>query len=365
VPLREKPVSFGSGPSCGAGRTRPRWAISSALGRWAARSEPEMAAAGAALPSVAKALVAEEIDPRTVAEIVSEELRAMTERAAVLAEEEMRAAGLGGPPVPYAVLVLGSAGRGESLLAADQDNAIVFEKGEPGGAEDRWFAAFGTRIAAKLDRAGIARCQGGVMAENAEWRGSLALWRDRIGQWVRRSRAQDLLNVDIFFDLAPVHGEKVLGETLFQEAYAQGRAEAAFPLVLGERLAGLPTPFTILGNLRTKEGRIDLKRYALFPLVSAARVLSIRHGIGARSTRARLEGLIAREIGSEAAIRRMLEAHKLVLSIMLAQQGSDLHLGIPVSNSVEVSVLSREQRTALKGALRDLEIIPEFVHDLM
>ena len=38
----------------------------------------------------------------------------------------------GPPPCAYAFAVLGSAGRGESLLAMDQDNALVFAKGAPG-----------------------------------------------------------------------------------------------------------------------------------------------------------------------------------------------------------------------------------------
>ncbi|WP_265519785.1 DUF294 nucleotidyltransferase-like domain-containing protein [Nitratireductor luteus] len=331
----------------------------------AASSDAEMAAAWASLPSVASALLAEKIEARTVAEIVSEELRAMTRRAAILAEEEMRIAGLGDPPSPYAVLVLGSAGRGESLLAADQDNAIVFERGTPGGPEDRWFGALGGRIAAILDTAGIAYCKGGVMAKNEEWRGSLDLWRERISQWMRRSRPQDLLNIDIFFDLAPVHGERRLGEILLEDAYSSGYRDAAFPLVLGERLANPPTPFTLFGGLRTEEGRIDLKRYALFPLVSAARALSIRHDIRARSTKARLEGLLERQIGSEAAMRRVLAAHELVLSLMLAQQGRDRHQGVPPSNAVEIATLPRDRRGALRTALRDLQIVPELMRDLM
>ncbi|WP_163266760.1 DUF294 nucleotidyltransferase-like domain-containing protein [Chelativorans alearense] len=331
----------------------------------AANSTAEMAAAWASLPTVANALAAEEVDAGIVAEIVSEELRAMTRRAAVLAEQEMRDVGLGGPPSPYAVLVLGSAGRGESLLAADQDNAIVYESGEPDGPEDRWFAALGERIAAMLDTAGIAYCNGGVMAKNAEWRGSLALWKERVGQWVRRSRPQDLLNVDIFFDLSPVHGDRGLGEALFEEAYQRGHAEAPFPLLLGEQLANLASPFTLFGRFRTEEGRLDLKRFALFPIVSAARTLSIRHDIRVRSTRARLEGLLEREIGSEVSLQRVLSAHTLVLSLTLAQQSRDRHEGIPVSNKVEIAALSRSQQAALRIALRDLQILPELVRDLM
>ena len=67
----------------------------------------------------------------------------------------MAEAGQGAPPCPYAFVVLGSAGRGESLLAMDQDNAIVFAEGEPDGAEDRWFARLGTHVAEILHEAGV------------------------------------------------------------------------------------------------------------------------------------------------------------------------------------------------------------------
>ena len=70
--------------------------------------------------------------PRNTAAIVSHELRALTRRATELAEVRMIDDGWGPPPQPYAMLVLGSGGRGESLLAMDQDNAIVYADGEPG-----------------------------------------------------------------------------------------------------------------------------------------------------------------------------------------------------------------------------------------
>ena len=89
----------------------------------------------------------------------------------------MRELGHGEPPCRYAVAVLGSAGRGESLLAMDQDNALVFDDGEPAGAEDRWFETFGGHVADILHEAGVPYCKGGVMAKNAQWRGSVATWR--------------------------------------------------------------------------------------------------------------------------------------------------------------------------------------------
>ena len=88
-----------------------------------------LAAAWAKLPHVAAALLAEGVCARDIAAVISRELGALTRQAAVIAERRMRETGKGDPPCPYAVAVLGSAGRGESLLAMDQDNALIFAEG--------------------------------------------------------------------------------------------------------------------------------------------------------------------------------------------------------------------------------------------
>ena len=72
------------------------------------------------------------------------------------------------------LLILGSGGRGESLLAPDQDNAIVHD-GRP--EHDPWFLDIATRISDLLDAAGIPYCKGKVMATNPDWRRSLDGWR--------------------------------------------------------------------------------------------------------------------------------------------------------------------------------------------
>lgn len=331
----------------------------------AAGSAQEMARAWATLPAVARMLVAEDLDARLVAGVVSEEIRAMTRRAAELAEAAMRQAGLGPPPCGWALLVLGSGGRGESLLAPDQDNAIVFDEGEPDGPQDRWFAQLGARVADTLDAAGIPYCSGGVMASNPQWRGSLATWRHRIDDWVGRASAADLLNVDIFFDQRPVHGELSLGAALFEHAFDAASGRPAFAKLMSEKLFDQPGPFGLLGGIQTSEGRIDLKLHGLFPIVTAARALAIRHDIRRRSTKGRLEGLIERGLGNTGEIGDLVAAHRLFVALMLDQQGHDLEAGIRVSNKVEVASLARDRQAALKSALKAAQSVPDLVRGLM
>lgn len=325
----------------------------------------EMAQAWATLPSVAEALIGEEIEARIVSAIVSEELRVATRRAAELAEARMLAEGAGVPPCPYALLVLGSGGRGESLLAADQDNAIVFAEGEPDGPQDRWFARLGTHLSDILDATGIPYCKGGVMARNAAWRGTPALWQARIDDWVSRSRPADLLNVDIFFDLRPVHGEAAMGEALFEAAHAAGGARPTFTAALGTHLGEPAGLVTLFGRIRSEGGRIDLKRHGLFPLVAAARALAIRYGVRRRSTRGRLRGVVAAGHGNAEEFARLTAAHDLLLTLMLAQQSRDLAAGLPVSNRVELSALTAGQTAELRAALRALATLPDMVRSMM
>ena len=325
----------------------------------------ELASIWADLPAVAETLVDEGIGGRQVAGIISQELRTLTRRAATLAEARMRDEGAGDPPAPYAVLVLGSGGRGESLLAMDQDNAIVFSEGEPDGETDRYFADLGTHMGAVLDQVGVPLCKGGVMARNPQWRGSLTTWRSRIETWVRRSAPGDLLSVDIFFDMVPVHGDMAMAESLFVDAYAMGSEDPAFAKQLAAANADFSGAFGLFGKLRTENGRIDLKTAGLFPIVSTARILAIGHGVARRATGERLAGLIAAQIGGETDLRRFDAAHELILTRILAQQIADIHAGQPPGNKVAVKGLDRDARDALRDALADLRPADSLVRDLL
>ena len=325
----------------------------------------ELAAAWAHLPAVVDALLAEDVDARNIAGVISRELGAATRRAAQFAEKRLAEDGLGPPPVPYAVLVLGSGGRGESLLAMDQDNAIVFAQGEPDGPEDRYFAKLGGLIADDLNAIGVPYCKGGVMAKNADWRGSLETWRQRIADWVRRSRPEDLLSVDIFFDLRAVHGDTGLAETLLHEAYERGSEALAFVKVLAAANAEFQTPLGLFGRFRTSEGRVDLKLGGLFPIVSSARILAIRHNIPRRATPDRLAEIRDRDLGGDADLTHMIDAHRVILSRILSQQVRDLHAGISPSNRIEPQFLSKTESAELRDALSSLSHVDSLVRDLM
>jgi len=324
----------------------------------------ELGAAWARLPRAAEGLLAEGVGARDIAAVISRELGALTRRAGVLAERRMLEVGKGGPPCAYALCVLGSAGRGESLLAMDQDNALVFADGEPGGAEDRWFAEFGAIVADVLHEVGVPYCTGGVMAKNEGWRGSLVTWRARLASWLTRSSPADLLAVDIFFDLLAVHGDARLANEIWRSGFDGAEGNVVFAKLLAEAGGEVTPSLTMLGGIRTENGRIDLKRAGLFGIVTLARVLAVRYRLVERSTPARLAAAAALGRGA-ADLEALGRAQAVFLDLILAQQLADMQAGRPPGNKVEVKALNSEQRGNLKAALGAVQHLSTLTQDLL
>lgn len=315
---------------------------------------------------LAVAAMMSDLPARDLAGLISQVLCDATARAAVLAERTMEERGLGAPPCAYAVAVLGSAGRGESLLAADQDHALMFASGEPDGPEDRWFAALGSEMADILHAAGIPYCAGGVMSKNAAWRGSIATWERRIESWINHSSPQTLLSVDIFFDMKPVYGDASPALALWRGAFERARDNAGFAKLLVEASDMHVTQgLNWFGRLKTVNGRIDLKRAGTFALVTAARALAIRHHIVERSTFARFASLQSKALGHDVDLGRFEEAMDLFLKLVLRQQVADMGQGQQPANSVAVQALSRFEREQLREALASVEHVNAFVRDLL
>jgi DNA polymerase-3 subunit epsilon/CBS domain-containing protein len=329
-----------------------------------AASEGDLAHVWGQLSGMVRSLVDEGVEARTTVAVISTEISALTRRAAEIAEAGMVAAGKGPAPVPYAVLVLGSAGRGESLLAADQDNAIVHAAATADGPEDRWFAELATEMNRILDVAGVVLCKGGVMAKNAPWRGNVAAWRERVESWVRRQRPEDLLNVDIFFDGVIVHGDEALGGGILDHAHALARKAPDFQVQLAQAAQRWSAPTSLFGGIKTEsDGRVDAKKFGLLPIFTAGRVLAIRHGIAARGTADRLRAIKDAGVGSASDIEALIDAHGTILSFMLRQQLKDSAAGVRLTPRVDVKGLDPAEKAELKSAFGRVSIATDLVSE--
>ncbi|MDX5361652.1 MAG: DUF294 nucleotidyltransferase-like domain-containing protein [Alphaproteobacteria bacterium] len=331
----------------------------------------ELARVQAALPDLAGGLLADGLEARAVAAVIAAEGRAMTARAAEIAEAELVAEGAGPAPADYALLVLGSGGRGESLLAPDQDNALVIADSYAGDldAPGDWFTRFAMRFTEILDQAGIPLCKGGVMARNRPWRRRLSEWRTQLEAWSHKPEPQALLNVDIFYDFAPAHVSAhgaALAEALRASATEIARASPGMLRTMGELAGSHAAPLGFFGRIRKDDaGRVDLKSGALLPITAGARVIAMRHGIAALSTPERFLQAARASGRSETDAAMMAEAHGLILRLVLTQQIADIAAGIRPGNRVDVAALGRLDRDHLREALGRIDTIREMLRDML
>lgn len=338
----------------------------------AATGPRDLAKVQAALPKLARGLLADGLDARAVCAVIAAEARAMTARAAELAEAEMMANKRGPAPADYALLVLGSGGRGESMLAPDQDNALVIADDYVGDldAADDWFTTFAHRVTEILDQAGIPLCKGGVMARNRAWRRRLSEWCAQLEDWTQKHDPQAILNVDIFYDFAAAHISSAAGAQLAEalRAAATRTAQAAPELLraMGEFAGSHSAPLGMFGRIRKDgEGRVDLKAGALLPITAGARVIALSHGVAALTTPVRLvEG--ARRAGTgETDAEILADVHGFLLRIVLSQQIADIAAGVRPSNRVRVASLGHQDREHLQDALGRIELIRDLLRDVL
>jgi DNA polymerase-3 subunit epsilon/CBS domain-containing protein len=298
---------------------------------------------------------------RDIAAIVSGEVCELTARAAQMAEREQAATRPKG--LEFAVMVLGSGGRGESLLALDQDNAIVFDFPHEEAAQV-WLRPLGARMNAILDEVGVPLCKGGVMAGNKAWRLTSEGWRRRVAGWLAEASPRNLMNADIFFDAVPVHGAAALADDLRRDAIAAASKSMGFIKLLSLEAARAEAPLGWFGRFATEEdGRIDLKMHGIMPIFTAARAAALRHGLAERSTRARLEALRGKPEMPDRAIDALIEAHGVLMDAILGQQLDDIEHGTPPSNRVDPSRLTAVEKERLKWALGQITAVRDILGD--
>jgi CBS domain-containing protein len=264
---------------------------------------------------------------------------------------------LGPPPCPYALLVLGSGARQESALGTDQDHALVLAGDAPPGAGD-WFAALAERLAATLERCGLPRCPGDVMATNPAWRVPLRAWQDRFVRWIEQPDEDALLEAAIFFDFRQLYGE-LHAELPLRRVI---RAAAGNRRFLGRLAAAAVRRRPAAGLLwhlgREHRARIDLKAHGTAPIVDLARLFALEAGRPETGTVARLRAAADQGTAGRVAID-LAAAFDDLQQLRLGHQAARLAAGAPADDIVALGELSALQRRRLKQTMHVVHICQE------
>lgn len=264
----------------------------------------------------------------------------------------------GTPPVPFTLLVMGSAGRGESLLRPDQDNGFILgaHADSEAAAVDAWFAPFAAAFNAALDAAGFPLCTGEVMARNPMWRRTLAGWQQAFGSWAQQRAEAALLHADIAFDFRPAWGDPAPAAALRRHLHRVVDAAPALLAALAQQDSRFGVGLTLWGGFADDEPgpgtRTDLKLHGLMPLVAAARLLALRQGVPDVSTPGRIAGIAATGALTAGEAERLRAAFLTLLDAVLRQQLADHAAGLPPGNLVDTAALPKADRARLRDALK-------------
>ena len=166
-----------------------------------AAGPPELAEAGERIAALVRQLHTAGTKIGFVTEISTELQRRLTARIFGLLAPE-------GLADRACLVVMGSEGRGESLLATDQDNGLILAD----GVEPEPLQGFRRRLVEALVTVGFPLCPGDIMVTNPKWAKPEAAWRDDLRRAVLEPGEQALMDVATLVDAAPVAGRADLLE---------------------------------------------------------------------------------------------------------------------------------------------------------
>ena len=303
-----------------------------------------------------------------ISQIISDHNASLYRLAIAQSLDEMQAQGWGAPPVDYCVLLLGSAARFESLLGPDQDNALIID-GYPDHRHveiDGYFQALGERFTQRLDEAGIPLCHGHVMARWPMWRKRLSEWYAQLDIWSADRQVKRVQQTNILLDFAPVAGNPALAKKLGECIASTLPKASLFMDEMATLLDELPVALDPFGRLASSPGldaphgqALNLKHQGLLPLISAARLLCLRHGLRDIATRERLIALShATDALTLAESALLVAAFERLQQRLLEQQRYNKARGQAADGWVDLRRLREDERLLLKF---DLQQIRSFV----
>lgn len=284
--------------------------------------------------------------------------------------DEARAEGRGDPPLPFAVIVMGSGGRGENYIFPDQDNGMIVADYPDSEHEriDGWFRHIAERMNTRLDEVGFPLCKGHVMARNPLWRKTLPQWKAQLGIWQKKRDVVALRLSDIFFDFRGVYGPAELAAEVRREVTRLTRGNPAFLREMyhdeaEHRVAlGLFNRFITEKHDPAHKGELNLKITGTIPLVEGVRLLALGEGVEETPTLARIDRLAEARVLDRDEQDELSAAFRFITGLLLRQQIADFRAGRRVSNFVSPKTLTRRQRDELVDSLKAIRSLRKRLH---
>ncbi|SEO45377.1 DUF294 nucleotidyltransferase-like domain-containing protein [Aquisalimonas asiatica] len=265
--------------------------------------------------------------------------------------------GHGRPPARFAVMVMGSGGRGEMLLRPDQDNGLIIDDRVDDAGLD-WFREFSERLNPALDQVGYRLCPGDVMARNPDYRRTLGDWKDKLTNLVENPGRREARLANIMLDFTTLYGDDSLTSRLrahLNQQLVDDRGKMLFRMMVSDD-AKIAQPLSFFNRLVTTSHRgsqvIDIKRTGLRIIVDAMRVFALKESISRCKTLERLASLRRLGVFDPDFAESMRIAFEELQDLLLTHQLDQIERGETPDPLLRMERLSSHDRERLRVSLR-------------
>jgi CBS domain-containing protein len=268
-------------------------------------------------------------------------------------------------PQRFALVVLGSEGRGEQTLLTDQDNAIVY--GDELGADDIGrIEEFSQALVDSLIAIGIPPCPGGIMANNKEWRRSLTKWQEQLDRWLQVPTPKHVLSCGTFVDIRTLYGDPSFEHELKTQLYAHVQRDKLFLMRMVENTLRFAPPIGWFGRIKGERdgehsGMLEIKKAGIFAISEGVKALAIQAGQLQGSTHQRLEALIKDKVVNKKMAATIAESFDFLVLMRLRGQVEAVREGRKPDNYVPLDRLNMMELGRLQIALKGVETFQKFI----
>ncbi len=303
---------------------------------------------------------------RDAVRFLSETHLAIQRRVIDLTLEQIKRAGKGEPPLPFALLIMGSGGRKEMTLDPDQDNGLIIADAPEAGdlAVLTWFERFADHLNINLAEVGYRLCPGDIMARNPHYRHTLTQWKAQIDTLVDRPSEEAARGSNIIFDFNTLYGDDDLTADLWRHALKRVHDNRRLLTRMAEDDArGRPALGLfnqLVATTRDEAGaHIDLKRNGLRLIADATRILALNAGVTVQNTTDRLDALVRAGVFTETFSASVGDAYDAILDLLVSHQIDQAQAEQPFDTLLDPKALSEPSRVRLRLAMRIVKRLQE------